>query len=43
MLSAYEDIGGCYPLWPYTLLDFHKFSDDTQPHSIIVCYIIFLA
>ena len=35
-MKNYGDLGGFYPSRPYTLLDLHNSSKDTQPHSLIV-------
>ena len=44
-MKNYGDLGGFYPPRPMTstdntLLDLHNFSQDTQPHSLIVKYIV---
>ena len=46
IMKNYGDRGGCYPPRPTalthnTLLDLHKSSQDTQPHSLIVNHLAF--
>ena len=45
--ELWTDLGGCYPPRPTastdnTLLDLHNSSQDTQPHSLIVNYLLII-